>query len=185
MLPEEFAPLAAYLPRYHPFALLPAFAIGLPLGIVVVAVRVAWSRRRGRPVPPGIIAPAPLAARNARDMLPATATALVAGVTEELAFRLFIPLTAALASGSALLGFGLATAAFVALHRYQSWLGQIGVALTGVALIALYLSTGALWLVIAVHATIDVMALAIRPWLARFGRRGSRGPGRNPPPSAA
>lgn len=169
-MPAEFAPLAAYLPRYDPYQLLPALAVGLPLGISVVAARVWWLRWRGRPMPTSMFAPAPLAAKSHAEMLPAAATALVAGVTEELAFRLFIPLSATIASGSAMLGFALATTVFIALHRYQSWLGQIGVGLSALALIALYLSTGALWLVIVVHAAVDVMALAIRPWLARFGR---------------
>lgn len=170
VLPAEFAPLAARLPRYDPVALLPALAAGLPLGMAVVAARIWWARRRGKAIPASLIAPAPLAARSTAQMLPATATALVAGVTEELAFRLFIPLTVTIATGSALAGFILATGVFLSLHRYQSWLGRIGVALSAVALIALYLSTGALWLAIALHAAVDVMALAIRPWLARFGR---------------
>lgn len=169
-LPAEFAPLAADLPRYDPFELLPALAIGLPLGMVVVAAWVWWLRRRGRPMPKMLVAPAPLAARSKREMLPATATALVAGVTEELAFRLFIPLTATIVSGNVWVGFALATAVFLLLHRYQSWPGRVGVALSALALIALYLSTGALWLAIALHAAVDVMALAVRPWLARFGR---------------
>lgn len=170
VLPPEFAPVAAHLPRIDPIALLPALALGAPLGLAVVAVRIWWLRRRGRLLPRSIVAPAPLAARSPGDLLPATATALMAGVTEELAFRLFVPLTAAIVTGNAWVAFALATAVFVALHRYQPWLGRIGVLLSAFALIALYLMTGALWLVILVHATIDVVALAVRPWLARFGR---------------
>lgn len=169
-LPPEFAPVAAWLPRYHPAALVPALAAGLPLGIAVVAARIGWLRRRGRPLPRTLVAPAPLAARRHRELLPASVTAVVAGVTEEVTFRLFVPLAATLATGNVWIGFGLATGAFVALHRYQRWPGLIGVALTALALVALYLSTGALWLVIAVHAAIDVMALAVRPWLAGFRR---------------
>lgn len=170
VMPAEFEPLAAHLPRYDPVALLPALAIGLPLGMALVAGRIAWFRRRGRPLPRSLVAPAPLAARSNAQLAPATATALAAGVTEELAFRLFIPLVATLATGSAIFGFLLATAVFVSLHRYQSWWGRIGVALAAVALTALYFSTGALWLAIASHATIDIMGLAVRPWLARYGR---------------
>lgn len=170
VMPREFAPLAAYLPHYDPYELIPALALGLPLGMAVVAARIWWLRRRGKPMPASMVAPAPLAARSRAEMLPAATTALVAGVTEELAFRLFIPLVATIATGSVILGFTLAIVIFLLLHRYQSWLGQIGVALSAVALIALYLSTGALWLAIAVHAAVDVMALAVRPWLARFGR---------------
>ncbi len=176
VMPPVFAGMAARLPRYDPISLLPALAVGVPLGMALVAARVAWLRRRGRPLPASLVAPAPLAARSRREMLPATATALAAGVTEELAFRLFIPLTATIASGSALFGFALATIVFVMLHRYQPWWSQIGVALTAAGLIALYLSTGALWLAMAVHAAIDVMALTVRPWLARFGVPPRTGP---------
>lgn len=89
-------------------------------------------------------------------------------MTEELAFRLAIPLLVARLTGSALAGFALGTALFVALHRYQSWPGLIGVTITAAVFTVGYLATGALWLVMLVHAAIDVIALAVRPWLAGF-----------------
>lgn len=167
-LPREFAALAAQLPRYTAANLLPPLLVGLTLGLLLVWVRIWRAHRRGSPN--SIDAAAPYAARGRRELLPAVAVALAAGVTEELAFRLTIPLLAARVTGSALAGFALAAAVFVAIHRYQSWPGRVGVALAVVALTALYLSTGALWLAMLVHTVIDISALAIRPWLAGFGR---------------
>ena len=170
VLPPEFAPISALLPRLDPADIGPAMALGLPFGIAIVWGRIRWLRHRGRPLPISMVVPAPLAARKRAMIWPALVTALVTGWAEEIAFRLFLPLTATLAMGSAWAGFILATAAFVFLHRYQSWFGRIGVLLTAIVLTALYLATGALWFVIALHATIDVIALAVRPWLAGFRR---------------
>ena len=166
VVPGEFGEIARRLPRTDPVALLPGLGLGLLIGLAVVLVRIGWARWRDQPVPRYIAAAAPLAARNRGELLPAAATALVAGVTEELAFRLFIPLVATLVSGSAWFGFAFATLLFGALHRYQSWPGRIGVTALGTALIAVWLMTGALWLAMLIHAAIDLMALVVRPWLA-------------------
>lgn len=178
-LPTAFVPVADHLPAVAPGDLLPAVLGGMPLGAAIVWGRVRYLRRRGRPLPQTIVAPAPLAARSRAELLPATVTALVAGVTEELAFRLAIPLLVTRLTGDPWLGFATATVAFVALHRYQPWWGRVGVALTAVGLIALYLMTGALWLVMLVHAAIDVMALAVRPWLAGFSSSAASRSGRS------
>lgn len=169
LLPVAFLPVAQFVPILSASDLLPTILAGIPFGAAVVGLRILHLRRRGRPLPLTMIAPTPLAARAPRELLPAAVTALVAGVTEELAFRLAIPLLIARLTGNSWLGFAVATAAFAALHRYQPWWGQVGVVLTALVFIALYLSTGALWLVMLLHGLIDVMALAVRPWLAGFG----------------
>jgi membrane protease YdiL (CAAX protease family) len=46
------------------------------------------------------------------------------------------------------------------------------VALVGAALAWIYLATGLLWLVIALHALVDANALVVRPWLERRCSRG-------------
>ena len=88
---------------------------------------------------------------------------LVAGVGEELFFRLAVPLLVALATGSALAGFLLSAVMFAAAHRYQGRAGVIATGAMGVVFSLLYLSSGALWLAIAAHIVVDINSLVIRP----------------------
>ncbi|WEK42715.1 MAG: CPBP family intramembrane metalloprotease [Candidatus Sphingomonas colombiensis] len=88
---------------------------------------------------------------------------LVAGVAEEVFFRLAVPLLVALATGSALAGFILSALMFAAAHRYQGMAGVIATGAMGIVFTALYLTTGALWLAIAAHIVVDLNSLVIRP----------------------
>lgn len=92
--------------------------------------------------------------------------AISAGVTEELFFRLWLPLIVTLACGSGAVGMGVGTAAFAAMHRYQGWAGMAANLIGGALLAALYMGTGSLWVAIAVHALVDLNALVLRPWVA-------------------
>jgi membrane protease YdiL (CAAX protease family) len=92
--------------------------------------------------------------------------AVVAGVAEELFFRLLLPLLVTIVSGSALLGFAGATAAFGYAHRYQGWRGVTGTVIAGVLLALVYLVSGRLWAAMLVHAAIDLNGLVLRPMLA-------------------
>ena len=116
-LPTDFLPVATHLPALSAIDLLPAAFGGVPLGMALVWVWIRYLRWRRRRLPGTLFAPAPLAAREPRELWPATLTALAAGVTEELAFRLTVPLLIARLTGSPWAGFAVATAAFVALHR--------------------------------------------------------------------
>ncbi|WP_375403174.1 CPBP family intramembrane glutamic endopeptidase [uncultured Sphingomonas sp.] len=167
-LPAEFAPVAASARAWGVVSPGPVL-LGLASGLLLGAVLTWWRLRRGR----GLIEIGrPPRLPRAYDELPAAALlAITAGVAEEMYFRLALPLLIAIVCGSAWLGFGLAAAAFGAVHRYQ---GPVGMAVTGaVALLlsAVYLASGSLWLAMACHAAIDLNALVIRPWLAmRAGR---------------
>ena len=105
----------------------------------------------------------PLMPRNARELVAAIPLAINAGVSEELFFRLALPLLAAQATGSALAGFLIAGAAFGLVHWYQGWKGALVVTLMGSFFTWLYLSSGSLLKPIAVHAAIDFIGLVIRP----------------------
>ncbi|MBS0284247.1 MAG: CPBP family intramembrane metalloprotease [Proteobacteria bacterium] len=100
---------------------------------------------------------------------------LVAGVAEELFFRLALPLLVALATGSALAGFILSALLFAAAHRYQGMAGVIATGAMGVAFAALYLASGALWLAIAAHIVVDLNSLVIRPAITGAWGRKSAG----------
>jgi membrane protease YdiL (CAAX protease family) len=105
------------------------------------------------------------------EALLAAGSAVSAGITEELYFRLAVPLLIADLAGSAWLGFAVATLLFALAHRYQRWLGVVATGLIGALLAFLYLQSGALWLAMLVHATIDVNGLVVRPVLAGMLRR--------------
>ena len=100
---------------------------------------------------------------------------LVAGVAEELFFRLALPLLVALATGSALAGFILSALLFAAAHRYQGKAGVIATGAMGVAFAVLYLASGALWLAIAAHIVVDLNSLVIRPAITGAWGRKSAG----------
>ena len=91
---------------------------------------------------------------------------VAAGISEELAFRLFLPLLVALVTGNAFVAFGVAVAAFGAMHVYQGRAGVIATTLVGALMAAIYLMTGELWLAMVLHALIDLNSLVLRPALS-------------------
>ncbi len=103
--------------------------------------------------------------RNRAEIVHAAVMSIAAGISEELAFRLFLPLLVALVSGSAFVAFGVAVAAFGAMHLYQGRAGVIATTLVGALMAAVYLMTGELWLAMVLHALIDLNSLALRPAL--------------------
>lgn len=140
-------------------------AVGVGLGIAIILIR-RWRGKRSF----GLPYRSPLAARDVREFPAAALLALAAGVGEEIFFRLALPLLVAIVSGSGVAGVAMGLVAFVALHRHQGWVGLVAVALVGAGLTYLYLLTGLLWVVIALHAAIDLNAFVLRPWLAGFAR---------------
>lgn len=169
-LPSEFATPTEALDRWFGPAEGSGVVLAVMLGFaggVVVGGLVAWRRlRRGkRDWSIGEIAhlqPRVPAAFGWAAML-----SIVAAATEELFFRLVLPLFVAKLSGNAWMGFGVALAMFAFAHRYQRWAGVVGTAIGGAFLTLLYLRTGTLLLPIAAHAAINLNGLVIRPWLAR------------------
>lgn len=103
--------------------------------------------------------------RNRAEIAHAAAMSIAAGVSEELAFRLFLPLLIVLVTGNAFIAFGVAIAVFGAMHLYQGRAGVIATTLVGALMAAIYLMTGELWLAMLLHALIDLNSLALRPAL--------------------
>lgn len=103
--------------------------------------------------------------RNRPEIAHAAAMSIAAGVSEELAFRLFLPLLMVLVTGNAFIAFGAAIAVFGAMHLYQGRAGVIATTLVGALMAAIYLMTGELWLAMLLHALIDLNSLALRPAL--------------------
>ncbi len=137
-------------------------AIGLAAGEVLLVATLLVKRRRGGSVAMPI-GGAGLLPRDRAELALAALVAVSAGVTEELFFRLFLPLVVTLATGSAAAGLGVGALAFGVVHRYQGWRGMLATFAVGLVLAGFYLGSGSLWLAIAVHAGINLNALVVRP----------------------
>ncbi|WP_022686873.1 CPBP family intramembrane glutamic endopeptidase [Sphingomonas phyllosphaerae] len=146
-----------------------SLAWGALAGMVIAAAL----ERRGRGVSPGDLR-AVTPSRRA-ELGWGVLLATTAGVTEELFFRLLLPLLVVSLGGSALLGFAAAAVLFGYAHRYQGWRGVAGTMLAGLLLTLVYLLSGRLWAAMLVHAAIDLNGLVIRPAFARRLRLMARG----------
>lgn len=136
--------------------------LGMALGTIVNAAITRWRWHRGKRAFAIGSFPDVLPERRG-DLIPAIWLSISAGVSEELFFRLFVPLLVALVFGSAWAGTIVATLLFGAVHRYQGWRGVLATTLVGAGLSALYGLTSALWVAIAFHVVIDLNALVVRP----------------------
>ncbi|WP_267379902.1 CPBP family intramembrane glutamic endopeptidase [Sphingomonas sp. GC_Shp_6] len=177
LLPPEFDPLRAALPYLHhgTGSFLWGMVGGAAVGGVGVAVWAAVRRRQGRGMPGPIGDAAALMPRNRAEIGHAALLSITAGIAEELGFRLYLPLLVALVTGSAGLGFGVATVLFAAMHRYQGWAGILATGAIGVLLAAVYLMTGKLWVAMLLHILIDLNGLVLRPLLGGAGRVSASG----------
>ncbi len=164
-VPPEFDALRMLLPSFEgdSRAELLGMIGGSALGGLIVGAVLA-TRRNWR-VLKTIGNVGSLLPRNRPEIAHAAAMSIAAGVSEELAFRLFLPLLVALVSGSAFVAFGVAVVAFGAMHLYQGRAGVIATTLVGALMAAVYLMTGELWLAMVLHALIDLNSLALRPAL--------------------
>jgi membrane protease YdiL (CAAX protease family) len=171
VLPPEFVALAETAGYPLPPRLLAIEVVaGLIGGAVLGGGWTLWRKRRGKA--PAMLGDfSRLLPRGQGEALYAAASALAAGVTEELYFRLLLPLAIALPTGSALFGFAAATLLFGLAHRYQRWIGVVTTSAVGAVLAFVYLASGALWLAMLVHVLIDVNGLLLRPWLGGMLRR--------------
>ncbi len=168
-LPPEFAHAAALARHLAGFggdiaalkiAVLAGFGGGVLLGLAIAW----WRKRRGkRQLAAGNLAA--ILPRNRNELAWTTALGIVAGMIEELYFRLALPLFAALATGSAAIGLALALAAFAFAHRYQGWIGMAFSAVAGALLTILYFATGSIGFAMLVHALLNLNGLVVRPAL--------------------
>jgi membrane protease YdiL (CAAX protease family) len=142
--------------------LLGAIAVGAVLG-AVLSKRFAGRRP---PVMLGDIEP--LLPTNPAETAHAAVLSLNAGLSEELFFRLLVPLLLVLLVGNALYAFAIAAVIFGLVHVYQGWVGVLATMVLGLGLTAIYLATGNIWIAVAVHAGIDIVGLVVRPTIARL-----------------
>jgi membrane protease YdiL (CAAX protease family) len=144
-------------------------AIGISLNVALLVLLQRWRSPGKGAAHQGDLDP--LIPRNGREALYGLALSINAGFGEELFFRLALPLLLFHISGSLLLAFAFATLCFGLAHLYQGMKGVIATTLAGVVLTLVYLRTGSLLQVMATHATIDIIALFVRPRLLRLAGR--------------
>jgi len=158
---QQLAPIAAaraWLGGGLGIALLTVLAVAL---VVLTVFGVRSARRDGGVIVVGDIAA--LLPRNRPELGWGAALSLNAGISEELLFRLALPALLVIVTGEPLSAFGLAALVFGLLHAYQ---GPVGVAVTtlvGLAFTVLYVLSGSILLVMALHALFDLRTLVIIP----------------------
>ncbi|QHL89630.1 CPBP family intramembrane metalloprotease [Sphingomonas changnyeongensis] len=171
VLPAEFAPIAAMIrARIGALDLSADHLIGSGISFGTgVAITMIVAIRTGKSIGAGDFDA--LRPRNRAELGWGALLSLNAGIGEELFFRLVLPLLFTDLAGDPLLGFALATIAFGLAHAYQGVVGVLTTGLIGAFLAFVYLATGNLFIVVAIHAAIDLNALVLQPWLMlRFGR---------------
>ncbi len=165
-LPDRFLPARAivvtWIGAIDPFGSMGAAALG---GVLLGGIVAGLLERRGRRVAFGDVER--VLPRDRREWRWSAALALTAGVTEELYFRLLLPLSIAAVTGSAAAGFAIAAILFAAAHRYQGWAGIAATGAVGVLMTIVYLSTASLIAAMLLHVAIDLNALVLRPIVSR------------------
>ncbi len=173
-IPSEFTRLAPRdpdVPIDHMSGdTLAGFFVGAAISIGVVAF--VWHRRLRKMTQPVVGDIEPLLPRNGRETLMAIPVSLNAGLSEELFFRLALPLLIATVTGSVLVGLVAATIAFGLMHWYQGWKGVLVTSAVGGLFAWIYVVSGSLPKVIILHALVDIMALIVRPAVSRLMLRG-------------
>ena len=169
-MPPEFAPLAAYLPSQARIDAMfnGDMALGLLIGVGFVGaglgLRFAVRGKSKRPV--GTVGDIQaLLPRNRAEIVCGALLSVSAGVTEELMFRLFLPLLIVLVTGNAVAAFAAPVIIFGLMHRYQGPVGVIATTIVGALFAALYLATRSLAIAMAVHALLDLNGMVLRPAL--------------------
>ena len=158
-LPGEFTPLARLLPPISNISLVLAAMVG---GMVAGSLLTAFVTRRGRrPLQIGDISR--LLPRNRAELGLAALLSLTAGISEELMFRLFLPLLLVLVTGAGWPAFAIALLIFGLMHRYQGMAGAAMTVLIGALMAFVYLATGSLLFAMALHALLDLNGLVLRP----------------------
>jgi membrane protease YdiL (CAAX protease family) len=114
----------------------------------------------------------PIFPRSRRERRWTALLAANAGPSEELFFRLMLPLLATLVTGDAILAFAASALIFGAVHFYQGWAGILGTTLAGALFTGLYLATGSIWVPVVLHSLMNLNTLWLRPWLGEWKGRG-------------
>ena len=171
-MPAEFAPAVVFAAVWtgipFPVALPVSFLVLAMIGGGVVAGLIARVRRR-EPMTLGDVSN--VVPRRVGDLGWGVLVSMVAGVGEELYFRLALPLVLLLLGMGAIWAFAASALLFGWAHRYQGVLGIGATAVIALLFTATYLLTGQLWVAIVLHVALDLNGLIVRPVVAGMIRR--------------
>jgi uncharacterized protein len=138
-------------------------AIGAAIAVAVVLVLPVVLLRRQVDEIPAIGDVTALLPRTRGELKYGAGLSLNAGLVEELLFRLGMPALLFGITGDGALSFLLASLLFGLLHIYQKVLGVVGATILGIIFSLVYLLTGSIWVVIVVHALVDLRSLVLLP----------------------
>jgi uncharacterized protein len=138
-------------------------AIGIGIAIVVVLVVPVFLLRRQVSELPAIGDVGALLPRTRGELKYGAGLSINAGLVEELLFRLGMPALLFGITGNGVVSFLLASILFGLLHIYQKVWGVLGATILGLVFSLLYLLTGSIWVVIVVHALVDLRSLVLLP----------------------
>lgn len=141
--------------------------LGVGIGVAVVAAAVlvvpVFLLRRHVTELPAIGDVAALLPRSRGELKFGVGLSLNAGLVEELLFRLGMPALLFGITGNGVIAFVGASFLFGLLHIYQKVWGVLGATVLGLAFSTIYLLTGSIWVVVIVHAFIDLRSLVLLP----------------------
>lgn len=162
--PEEFTALAGVAPQFPMGD--PLFTATLLTGLTLGGLLSVWIALRR---PPARARPGydltPMLPRNRAELVAILPLILNAGISEEIYFRLYLPLLLVLCGVPGWTAFPIALAVFAVIHRYQGWLGVALAGVSGAAFTLLYLGSGGLVLPILLHLAANMNVLVLRPGL--------------------
>ena len=162
--PAVFAPLVIGLPDFGTgdSLMLGMMAGALIGGGLLGALLRLKPRKKPAPTVPGLDI-TPMMPRNRAELLRVIPLTVNAGISEEIFFRLYLPLLITLCGASPAFAFIAATLIFGLLHRYQGWVGVIVTTVLGAIFALLYLGALTLAAPIAFHLLINLNSLVLRP----------------------
>jgi membrane protease YdiL (CAAX protease family) len=143
------------------------FGVGVAIGVAIVVAAVLlvpmFLLRRQANELPAIGDIGALLPRTRGELKYGVGLSINAGVIEELLFRLGMPALLFGITGNGVLAFVIASLLFGLLHIYQKVWGVLGATVLGLVFSVLYLLTGSIWVVMVVHAVIDLRSLVLLP----------------------
>jgi membrane protease YdiL (CAAX protease family) len=139
------------------------FAIGASIVFVALLIVPVFVLRRQLGEIPTLGDIGSLLPRARGELKYGAGLSLNAGIMEELLFRFGMPALLFGITGNGVVAFALASLLFGMLHLYQKVWGVIGATILGLAFSLLYLLSGSIWVVMAVHALIDLRSLVLIP----------------------
>ncbi len=173
-MPLEFIPLAAFLGAQMPTTALldKSFLIGFASAAAVSGILIGVLMAKKLKTTHATLGDIePLMPRNAVESGWAALLSINAGFSEELFFRLLLPLLLMSLFHHTVPAFLVATLLFGLAHLYQGVVGVVMTTLLGAVFVCLYLWTGSLWMTMATHAGLDLFALVVRPNVMRLLHR--------------